>query len=283
MDYLLREESPLTEREWAEVDEVVSRVIAAQIVGRRFLSLFGPMGPGVQVVPIDRSPNFEIGGVDMIGQSNDAVTLSNRIYQKVPMLHRDFILVWRDLETSRTQGTPLDWSLAEAAATDVALAEDRLIFLGDGPDSLPGLLNIEGRQVIGHREWVDAGSGFQTIVEAVDTLSASGFYPPYSVIVSPATFALWHRLYGNSGVLEVDQIRQLVQGGVYMSLFIPKNDALVVANAPQNLDLAVGLDTSVAFLESSAMNHRFRVLETLTLRVKRPGAVCHLIPLSTSS
>ncbi|HBQ93843.1 MAG TPA: bacteriocin, partial [Sulfobacillus sp.] len=106
MDYLLREESPLTEREWAEVDEVVSRVIAAQIVGRRFLSLFGPMGPGVQVVPIDRSPNFEIGGVDMIGQSNDAVTLSNRIYQKVPMLHRDFILVWRDLETSRTQGTP---------------------------------------------------------------------------------------------------------------------------------------------------------------------------------
>ncbi|HBQ93842.1 MAG TPA: bacteriocin, partial [Sulfobacillus sp.] len=99
----------------------------------------------------------------------------------------------------------------------------------------------------------------------------------------PATFALWHRLYGNSGVLEVDQIRQLVQGGVYMSLFIPKNDALVVANAPQNLDLAVGLDTSVAFLESSAMNHRFRVLETLTLRVKRPGAVCHLIPLSTSS
>ncbi len=283
MDYLMREESPLTEREWSEVDEVVKRVVTAQIVGRHFLSLFGPMGPGVQVVAVDVSSDFETGESDMLGQNDDAVTLSNRIYQKVPMLHRDFIVFWRDIETSRTQGMPLDWSSAEAAANDVARAEDRLILLGDSRDNLPGLLNLEGRQVIRHKNWSEEGKGFENVVEALRILSASGFYPPYTVIVSPAIFALWHRLYGNSGVLEVNQIRHLVQGGVYMSVFMPENDVLVVANSVQNLDLAIGIDTSIAFVESSAMNHRFRVLETLTLRVKRPGSVCHLTPLSPTS
>ncbi len=283
MDYLMRKDSPLTEREWSEVDEVVRRVITAQLVGRRFLSLFGPMGPGSQVVPVDLSLPFDTGESNMLGQSDEAVTISSRVYQKMPMLYRDFILFWRDIEASRTQGTPIDWSSAERAASDVARAEDRLILLGGKTDNLPGLLNVEGRRVIEHEDWSLGGKGFQSVVEALNILSTLGFYPPYTVIVSPSTFAIWHRLYGNSGVLEVNQIRELVQGGVYVSLFMPRDEALVVANAAENLDLAIGVDTSIAFLESSAMNYRFRVLETLSLRVKQPASVCHLIPLSPSA
>jgi uncharacterized linocin/CFP29 family protein len=33
---------------------------------------------------------------------------------------------------------------------------------------------------------------------------------------------------------------------------------------------------TIAFLESTAMEHHLRVLEIVSLRIKRPGAVCVL-------
>jgi uncharacterized linocin/CFP29 family protein len=47
-----------------------------------------------------------------------------------------------------------------------------------------------------------------------------------------------------------------------------------VATGPENLDLVIGLDMTVAFLTTDKMNHHFRVLETLLLRIKRPECVC---------
>ncbi len=283
MDYLMREQSPLNEREWDELDHAVRHVVSEQIVGRRFLSLFGPMGAGVQVVAIDQSPNLKTGHVGMSGTNDDVINADHRIYQKVPTIYRNFMLLWRDIETSRSQGTPLDWSLAEAAASDVADAEDRLILEGRPQDDLPGLLNAGGRHILDHRNGREPGSGFQDIVKGVETLTLSRFHPPYSVVVGPATYALWHRLYGNSGILEIEQIRRIVRGDVYVSPIMPTDDVLVVAGGSPNVDIAIGVDTTVAFLESSAMNHYFRVLETLTLRIKRPGAICHLTPLSAPS
>jgi uncharacterized linocin/CFP29 family protein len=47
------------------------------------------------------------------------------------------------------------------------------------------------------------------------------------------------------------------------------------------MDLAVGLDLSTAYLESSNMNHLFRVVESLVLRIRRPGAVCTFEPAAS--
>lgn len=278
MDYLSREQAPLNASEWAELDEAVRRVIANQVTGRRFLSLFGPVGAGVQVIPVDRTPGIDQGQVDMVGEVNDAVRLSSRIYQKVPMLHMDFMVFWRDIESSRTQGVPLDWSMAEAAAAFVAQAEDRLILEGDADDQVDGLLTVPGRQIRTAAEHGESGSGFHDVVKAVDDLSAAGFYPPYTVVTGPSLYAAWHRLYGNSGVLEIEQIRRLADQGVYVTPLMPAHSVLVLAAGAQNMDLAVGADAQVAYVESTSMNHRLRVMETLTLRIKRPGAICHIAP-----
>ncbi len=279
MDFLLRDDAPLNAHEWSELDQTVQRTLASQVVARRFLPLYGPLGAGVQVIPVDRTPSFASGDVDMVGQADDSVTLASRLYQKLPMLYMDFVLFWRDIEASRTQGIPLDWSLAEAAASFVAQAEDRLILHGDPANALQGLLNTEGRHILQGQKWEEPGSGFQDIVKGIGHLNSAGFYPPYSVVVSPTTYAQWHRLYGNSGVLEIEQIRRMAEQGVYSSAQMPEKSALVLAAGTQNMDVAVGVDASVAFLEASAMNYRFRVMETLTLRVKRPGAICHITPV----
>lgn len=275
-DFLLRDDSPLHIGEWSEIDRVIRTVMTRELVGRRFLMLYGPLGAAVQVVPTNRYAGYDIGQVNMTGEVDDPVSLADRLYQRIPMLHKDFILFWRDIETSRSTGMPMDWSVAMAAASFVAQAEDHLIFHGSEEPRQEGLLTVEGRHVLDTEGWEEGGSGYRDIVRAIEHLTGSGFTRPFSVVVGIEGYAQWHRLFGHSGVLEVDQIRKLADGGVFVSPMIPSKTTLVLASGSENMDVAIGLDATAAFLESTAMNHVFRVLETLTLRIKRPSAVCHL-------
>jgi uncharacterized linocin/CFP29 family protein len=272
-DFLMRAEAPLTEVDWAAVDGSVLEVARRHLVGRRVLPLWGPVGPGMEVVPVHRLYGLDAGQVDMTGARDDPVAIEERLYLRMPLLHKDFVLYWRDIEQSRRLGVPIDWSVAEAAAAYVAESEDHLIFHGSEADHVPGLLTVDGRHVLSASGWEDPGSGFHDVVRAIAHLTSAGFYPPYATVTDPVTYALWHRLFGQSGVLEVEQIRKMTTSGVYVSPLIPSGTALVMAVGAENADLGVGLDLTVAFLETAQMNHHFRVLEVVAPRIKRPGAI----------
>ena len=265
--------------QWEELDRVVGDMVKRQVVCRRFLGLYGPLGSGVQVIPTDRFPELERGQVDMVGQHDDPVSLSGRVYQKIPLLHKDFVLYWRDLESSNLEGVATDWSMAEAAASFLARLEDELVIHGHPAIHIDGLTSVTGRQIFTTEGWVAPDSGYQDVVRAVTLLTTAGFFPPFTVLVGTSGYAAWHRLFGNSGVLEIDQIRKLVQGGVFVTPLLADSTMLVMAAGSENVDIAVGVDATVAFLESSSMNHLFRVLETLTVRIKRPSAICHVCPM----
>jgi len=51
---------------------------------------------------------------------------------------------------------------------------------------------------------------------------------------------------------------------------------VVVALGPHNLDIAVVQDLVTAYLGPNGMDHEFRVMESIALRIKRPGAICTL-------
>jgi uncharacterized linocin/CFP29 family protein len=275
VDVLNRVESPLNEQEWDDVRRRVIAVARRNLVGRRFLPLYGPLGAGMQMVAVDRSGGWDLAAVAMQGQSQDQVAVERR-YQSIPVLSKDFVVDWRDLDNARSRGEPLDFSMAEAAASYVALAEDHLLLHGLADYHLDGLLTVDGRHVLPSTGWEKPGSGFDDVVRAARHLTAAGFLRPYAVLAGVTTYAAWHRLYRDSGVLEVEQIERLVGGGVHQSPLVPDDTMLVLAFGPENMDLAVGLDTSVAFVESTHMNHVFRVIETLSLRIKRTGAICQI-------
>ncbi|MCY0879469.1 MAG: family 1 encapsulin nanocompartment shell protein [Firmicutes bacterium] len=275
MDVLNRAAAPIGEVEWQFMTEAVVRVVRRHLVGRRFLTLYGPLGPGAQIVAVDRTPAWETARVGMASEDVESAPVE-RIYQRIPLIAQDFVVDWRDLEDARATGRVLDWSKAEAAASFVALAEDHLIFHGQESQGLEGLLTVEGRHVLPSTTLGEPGSGFAEVARAVSHLVSAGFVPPFAVVAGVTQYAGWHRLYGNSGVLEVEQIARMVEGGVFESPLVPDDSVLVVARGAENLDLAVGLDVNVAFVESTHMNHIFRVLETVSLRIKRPSAICQI-------
>ena len=276
---LLREDAPLTAEEWNQIDEIVVRVARRQLVGRRFLDVFGPLGAGVQCIHQDIFGGIGMGGVSLLGEEeSDPVHAEARTFTAIPIVYKDFEIYWRDIETSRSQGTPLDTSAAAGAATFVAHAEDNLILNGSDKLCVEGLMNAEGRNTVPLLNWDENGQAFQNAVDATRKLIDAGFFGPFAMVVSPNIYARMERVYDNTGVLEINQVRELVTAGVFQTPVLKDNDAVVISTGAENFDIAIAQDLITAYLGPDRMNHPFRVLEALTLRIKRPGAICTLEP-----
>lgn len=276
-DYLMRDDAPLSEEQWEQIDATVKTVAERILVGRRIIPLCGPLGPGVPVIPKDVFRGMEQGKVDLLGEAEDEpVHAPCREYIPLLTIHKDFRIHWRDLEAASKLGLPLDTGPAAAAAAFCAYAEDNLIFNGTQANgvSYPGLTNVEGRTTIPMSDWDQPGNAFQDVVQATQALVGQGFFGPFAVVASPRLYASMSRLHGHSGRLEIDQVQRVATAGVYQTPALKDDVVVVLSTGAENVDLAVGQDLVTAFLETSKMNHYFRVFEILALRIKRPGAIC---------
>ena len=279
VDFLQRDQAPLTEEQWNRIDSAVEETGRRALVGRRIVPVLGPLGPGVQVVPDDIFRDPQTGGVDLLGEEEVGVVRSSeRRYLPVPLLYKDFRLHWRDLETHRQLRLPLDLGPVAAAATAVARAEDELIFNGEPRLGHEGLLNAAGRGVLAISDWATPGAAFRDIVTATQHLTDVGFYGPYALVTSPRLYAAMNRVYENTGVLEIEQVQKLTTAGVYRSAAVPDDRALVLATGASNVDLVVAQDFVTAYVTPENLNHVFRVLEAVALRIKRPQAIVTLEP-----
>ena len=274
-EYLQRDQAPFATAEWAAIDHTVVRTAQSVLVGRRFISLVGPFGPGVEALPNDVLGGDSGGQIDLLGNAeSESLSIGNRRFLPLPLLYKDFWVHWRDLESSRLIGVPLEVGKAAAAAAATAQTEDRLIFDGEPSLDLPGLRTVEGRQRVPMSDWDSMGRAFADVVEGVRVLTQAGFTGPYALAVSPRLYADLNRVFDATGVLELEQVEKLARRGVYPTAALPEPGALLLDSGAQNLDLAVGLDLSTAYVESDNLNHRLRVLESLVLRIRRPGAIC---------
>ena len=273
VDFFMRDQAPLSAEQWSLLEHAVIETARSALIGRRFIPLIGPFGPGLQAIPDDTIAGTGQGHIDLLGQNDDAVRIERRRFLALPLIFKDFWLHWRDLEAAQRFHLPLDIGKASAAASACAHAEDSLIFNGDPELHEAGLLTVPGRQRLPLRDWNAMGEAFNAVVAAVQALTEAGYYGQYALAVSPRLYAQLNRIFDNTGVLEIEQIEKLVRLGVFQSAVLPDDRAVMVAGGAQNLDLAVGFDLTVAFVESTSLNYHFRVLESLVLRIKRPGAI----------
>jgi uncharacterized linocin/CFP29 family protein len=277
-EYLMRNDAPFSAEEWAKLDGLVVGVAKKLLVGRRVVEVFGPLGAGTQMVQVSQyhvTAACQHTGDDVecgddccdCGGDCDAIDVEKRLILSVPFIHKDFVLRWLDVASAKQNGLPVDFGPAGAAAAMVANKEDEMVF--------GAMLSQEGRTTVKATDWSEPGSVFANLVSATTALAQNGFFGPYTVVVSPAVYAMLHRpMQGGMGMLEIKQAKELASGGVYQTPALQENQAIVVSQGVQNMDLAVAQDLTTAYLGPERMDHVFRVMESLVLRVKRPGAIC---------
>lgn len=269
-------DSPLTDQDFSQLDQTVIDTARRQLIGRRFIELYGPLGRGIQSIFNDVFiENYE-AKMDFQGSFDTDIETSKRVNYTIPLLYKDFVLYWRDLEQAKVLDIPIDFSAASNAARDVAILEDQMIFYGSKEFDIPGLMNVKGRSTHLIGNWYESGNAFQDVVEARNKLLEMKHNGPFALVLSPELYSLLHRVHKDTNVLEIEHVRELVTDGVFQTPVLKGKTGVLVNTGRNNLDLAVSEDFDTAYLGKEGMNHPFRVYETVVLRIKRPSAICTL-------
>jgi uncharacterized linocin/CFP29 family protein len=246
-DYLMRSDAPLSDEEWKHLDNVVVSTARQFLVGRRFLDLKGPFGAGLETVPV--------------GTGEARRHLGLEVFESSFMLH------WREIQANRKLKIPLDMGAAAQAAMTCAKAEDQMIFdhLFDAAESSVEL-----------GDWDENGAALADVVAATEKLFANGFFAPYAVVLSPTLYTKTQQVSRGMGRLVSKLITDVAEGGLYRSPLLEEGQGLVLSLGDYNFDLVVGQDLVTAYQGNEGLDHSFRVLETIALRIKRAGAICEL-------
>lgn len=267
MDYLSREGSPISDELWEQIDSTVVKTARSFLTGRKFLHIFGPLGVGTESINIDDVDAFE-------EISKDGFVINKgRRYVEIPIIYDDFTLLSRDLESNKKSGFPVDLSKAADSAQACALKEDKLIFFGNEDYGYEGILTVREANRIKKKDWSTGENAFSDIASAIELLTAKAIYGTYSLTVSPDLYMQMQRLQEGTGLLEIERVSKLLDGHVYKTPILGKGNAVLVCSDSRNMDLVIGQDISTAYLEQKDLNHCFRVLETVLLRIKRKQSI----------
>ena len=273
MEFLMRDGVALSDKVWEAIDSAVVKAAKGTLTGRRFLPLYGPLGAGVQNVSVDTYACAEAAAPDFFGDNDDEpVQITGRQFAPLPVLFKDFVLSWRDLEEAKMFDRLPDMGVVSAAATFCAQKEEQMIYLGCGKAGCEGLANASGALKLKKGDWSKDESAFADIVKGLQHFTAKNISGRYALVVSPDLYAQLQHLQPGTGVLESERIKALV-GNIFVTPVLGAGKAVLVCPEAQNMDLAVGQDYVTGYLGSEKLNHLFRIMETARLRIKRADAI----------
>jgi len=255
--YLMREAAPFGPEVWAKIDEMVVNIVKKTLVGRRFVEIVGPLGWGVEMAP---KQGF--------ASENGAVVAGPAVYAPLQEVSQDFLLRAKHLVMAEQTPFGLDLGAVAIAAMNLAKAEDKAV--------IGGLLAKAGCKSE-LKDWTVAGEPFQAIADAIAKLQASGATGPYALVLGSANYAKLAGLMRGYG-RELEMVEKLVKGGIfqYNDEKVLAGKAMVASLGAWNFDLVIGQDVATAYLGNDNLDQRFRIFETLLLRVKLPESICVL-------
>jgi uncharacterized linocin/CFP29 family protein len=209
----------------------------------------------------------------------------------VPMIHKEYELLFRDIVASRRSGMPIDVSEPQNAAIQVAEEEDKLCFSGEYTGwralGIQGLCSATDRNTQGSAgAWSTAANIITDVSNAIGMLEADGHNGPYDLICRSAYAADLRLLIANTATTA----RQVLQtSGFIRDIFVSDNlygaaaittSVLVVEPGPMNFVLGVGQDISVYNIQDENMNTKGKVWEIAVPFIKRPTSICEITPVT---
>jgi uncharacterized linocin/CFP29 family protein len=290
----LRTNDVLHKEEWLLFDTTVIDIARAQLVGvadlmARNLRFPVPNAMGVTSVQYETASDMTGAQIDMSGiapTERDRQTF-NLVQTPLPIIHKDFRLSLRNLESGRRFGIPLDTSMAAVAARRVADAAEAMLFSGAtvttqaaaaGNGTIYGYTNFPNR-VTGSvtATWTtQAGAAILTdLLKMIGDAVNKNHFGPYLLYCPVAVYVhLLDDLKANSAlsilerILSIPEILQ-VKGTTQL---LASNIVLVQA-ATDTIDWIDGLQpTTVMWETQGGLMVNFKVMMIGAPRPKSDGS-----------
>ena len=264
MDYLRRQAAPLSERVWKALDEAVVGAARHVLAARRVATFDGPQGWEHVATRLGTSTPCRSAEGQAVVCVPDVVLLFE--------VRVDFSLPWTSIDVFERGAPVLDTAAAEAAAREVALAEDRLAFYGDPAGN--GFLSQRKAPRLHAQDWARPGQVLADLVKAVEVLDTGGIPGPYEAVLSPARYYAYLQAVDDSGYPTARQLRDVL-AGVHRSPVMREAGA-VFSTRGGDFVISVGGDLATGYrLHDRDAVHLFCV-ETVAPQTVTPDAVCLL-------
>jgi uncharacterized linocin/CFP29 family protein len=264
MDYLRRQAAPLSERVWKALDDAIVSAARHVLAARRVATFDGPHGWEHVATRLGTSTPCRSAEGEAVVCVPDVVLLFE--------VRVDFSVPWSSIDVFERGAPVLDTAAAEAAAREVALAEDRVTFYGDPAGN--GFLNQHKAPRLHAQDWTRPGQVLADLVKAVEMLDTGGIPGPYEAVLSPARYYAYLQAVDDSGYPTARQLRDVL-AAVHRSPVMREAGA-VFSTRGGDFVISVGGDLATGYrLHDRDAVHLFCV-ETVAPQTVTPDAVCLL-------
>jgi len=97
--------NPLTPEQLQFLQQEVVREATRTLAARRFRGIYGPLGAGIESVALEEYGPDRDAEIELEGKHDpDPIVAVREKYVRIPILYKDFIVHWRDVELSRKLG-----------------------------------------------------------------------------------------------------------------------------------------------------------------------------------
>jgi uncharacterized linocin/CFP29 family protein len=260
---------------WSRLDQAVHAEVDRAGIAGKMLPLHSSM-PEATTVP-----------ADVI----DPQTMTVRDDAVLPLveLSVEFSLTAQQVEREAELATAV--TLASRAGNLIAQAEDLLVFQGEHAHGA-GVFNTVRRRGRSAEGLVSAATSVvhvaakngdvgerivQAVTQACADLQGRGQSGPYALVLRTEQYADASSPLENTLVMPADRLRPLVAQGFFATGAMPEATGLVVSVGGGPIDLAVGVEPTVSFLQIDGNGHYlFRVFERFALRLKDERSLVRL-------
>jgi uncharacterized linocin/CFP29 family protein len=278
----------LTDEELRYIDTKIVEAVRPALIGRRLLPINTLPHAGFLSIRGYRATDMSKANMSLYGtgKSIDAVKLA-AFDTAIPVIKKDFQLMWRDILASRGGGLPIDTINIQNAARKCAEEEDAAILVGETTLykrlGIEGLATATGRNESNGGDW-SAGPEAE-IASAIQLLVADGHGGPYAIILPPILWGELYALIASTAVTHMEVVQKMCTKGVFVSTQLTAADdaadsVLVIDPSPGNFELVIGKEIDTFMQQDKDMNIDGQVYEVAAPRILQPTAICEINTLT---
>jgi len=268
-NHLFRDRAPITEAGWEEIEKEAKRTLRGMLAARRVVDFRGPLG-------WDDS-DVELGRADPISSPPSGPDVQARLRRVQPLveLRIPFEVSRAELDAIDRGARDPDLDSVIAAARQIAIAEDRVIFHGYKAAHITGICEAAASTAVplgsSHADYPGAVSA------ALTKLRDEGIEGPFAVVLNEQLYKdLAART--DSGYPILSHVQRLVDGDIVWAAGL--DGGLVLSMRGGDFELTVGQDFSIGYLEHDLKSVRLYIEESFTFLVLTNQAA---VPLTVGS
>jgi uncharacterized linocin/CFP29 family protein len=267
MSHLLREHAPITDATWSVIDDEAVQRLTPALAARKLVDFSGPRGWQYSATNLGRTTALRGGPVD-------GVTSEQRRVLAVVELYAAFSLARDELRDADRGAEDVDLAALDAAARQIARAENRAVFHGWEAAGITGIAEASPHDAIPLGE--DCEVYPRHVARAVEALLRVGIAGPYGLALGTSAYTRVQETTEHGGYPLFEHLRHITGGPL---VWAPGLDgALVISQRGGDFLLNCGEDLSIGYDSHDAEKVDLYLVESFTFRVATPEAAVALTP-----